>query len=137
MALLSKKLLLALAFAFSVEIANAQVDHGPPINVTVKVGGTVRITRQFMVGPFCGFDGPSINAFQNPKLGTIKSEITRQKIPPNTNLTGDGHSFCNKETGVTSLYYKAGNTIGKDEFDIVIQYGRASRFQKVNVKIQK
>ena len=101
--------------------------------VKVKPGDTVKITRQYLVGGYCGGEGPSINAFQTPKYGTLTVQKTKEKIPPNTHLGGDGHSYCDKETGVSTLYYKAGDVPGKDEFSIAIQYGRDTRFQSVTV----
>lgn len=134
---MNKRLLLfsLIGFAWTTTQTHAQMDHGPTINVTVKSDGIVRITRQFMVGPFCGFDGPSITSFQKPKYGTLSMERTRERIPKNVTLSGDGHAYCEKETGVTNLFYKAGKQIGTETFDIVIQYGKASRTQKVTVQV--
>jgi hypothetical protein len=113
----------------------AQAQWHPPLNYSVKPGGTIRIMRHYMVGNYCGFGSPEINAFQQPKLGTFTTEKKKERIQDNMKLGGDGHSYCDKETGVTYAFYKAGNNPGVDTFDVVAQYGNSTRFTKVTVTI--
>ncbi len=104
--------------------------------VVVKTGETVRLHRQYVVGNFCGGDGPSITAFQTPKFGVLNVQKAKEKIPPNTHLGGDGHSYCNKETGVSTLFYKAGDTPGKDQFSVAVQYGNETRIFHMTVIVK-
>ena len=130
-----KVILLFVIGTLTPNVSLAQSSQGPAINLSVKPGEVVRVTRHYVVGTYCGFDGPSITAFQSPKLGTLNSQKTKEKIPQNTKLWGDGHSGCDKETGVTYLFYKAGDVAGIDTFDIVIQFGNSTRFQKVTINV--
>ena len=134
------KLFLILAsFLFTItsiqQNAMAQAVWNPPLNYQVKPGSTTRIMRQYMVGNYCGFGAPDIAAFKAPTLGTLTVEKRSEQIPPNTKLGGDGHAYCEKATGVTYAFYKAGNNPGVETFDVVAQFGNSTRFTKVTVTI--
>jgi hypothetical protein len=124
--LFKTKILLVLSIILStISFSHATIKYGDKVEKTVSPNQKIMIQSMYMVGTLCGSPAPLFSTQTNPKYGTLTSDSTFSKIDLTKNLKGDGHQFCDKETGKTLVYYTAGSSTGVDKFTIAFTHGGA------------
>ena len=109
----------------SMTLSYAAVKYGEKIEKSAAPNQKIILQNMFMVGGLCGSPAPVLSIQSNPKLGSLSSDQSFSKIDLSKNLKGDGHQYCDKETGKTIVYYTAGQSIGVDKFTIAFTHGGA------------
>ena len=105
--------------------SHAAIKYGDKIEKSVPPNQKIVIKSMYMVGSLCGSPAPLFSTQTNPKLGSLSSDQTFSKMDLTKRYTGDGHQFCDKETGKTVVYYTAGSSTGVDKFTIAFTHGGA------------
>jgi hypothetical protein len=89
------------------------------LSLTIARGKTSPIMVVFALP--CGSSGSGGVVYGKPRFGTVHFEKTRAKIPQHGKFRGEGDPTCKKETGVTGVFYAAGQAPGEDKF--IVTFG--------------